>query len=338
MSSKECNALQGIAIMSILLHNFCHDLPGAVPENEFEYRAENHMQFWSSVFHSDFFIQIFSYWGHLGVPVFVFLSGYGLVKKYDTQTNVGWVNFLFSHFKKLFIPLTIATIVINIILRITMKHWVESWGHFWLQTTMLLNLSTTPTTHIPGAYWYFGMALQLYALYRLLVYNHSSKLIIIALVICETIMITLDHESQTLVWMNHNAFGWLLPFSIGILAARHCPKHTIPLTILGGVFLASVLFIISASFTYYSWLLIPGIIIITAVSFLKLLSPRILDIAATIGKVSFPIYVIHPIIRMGTMPLVEVWGTFCTLELYVFLTLFFSFLFLSKNTLRFRKK
>ena len=75
MTRLECSALRCIAIVSIMLHNFCHWLPGAAPENEFSFSLEHYDYFWKSVLGTDFAIQIFSFFGHLGVPIFVFLTG-----------------------------------------------------------------------------------------------------------------------------------------------------------------------------------------------------------------------------------------------------------------------
>ena len=33
--------LKGIAIVAIVFHNFCHWIPGAVIENEYNFRVEN---------------------------------------------------------------------------------------------------------------------------------------------------------------------------------------------------------------------------------------------------------------------------------------------------------
>lgn len=109
MNRLECSALRGIAILGIVLHNFAHQLPGAALENEFAFNAERNAYFWQSLISSDWLIHIFSYTGHLGVPVFVFLSGYGLAQKYDKCERIKIVDFLISHYKKLLVPMLIGT-------------------------------------------------------------------------------------------------------------------------------------------------------------------------------------------------------------------------------------
>ena len=49
MTKKECSALRGIAIIFIMLHNYCHWLPFAVPENEFSFSVEKYNHFWNVI-------------------------------------------------------------------------------------------------------------------------------------------------------------------------------------------------------------------------------------------------------------------------------------------------
>ena len=85
ISKLESQALRGIAILGIILHNYCHFLGQAVKENEYKFDATRPVQFWDKLvsLDSDLFIHIFSFLGHYGVPIFLFISGYGLVKKYE---------------------------------------------------------------------------------------------------------------------------------------------------------------------------------------------------------------------------------------------------------------
>lgn len=84
------NALRGIAILGIMLHNYCHWLGFAVKENEYTFSAGNAVQFWYKLtsFDHDILIHFFSFLGHYGVPVFLFVSGYGLVMKYENLSLI----------------------------------------------------------------------------------------------------------------------------------------------------------------------------------------------------------------------------------------------------------
>lgn len=41
LSKMECNAMRGIAILGIVLHNYCHWLAPIVKENEYQYNQHN---------------------------------------------------------------------------------------------------------------------------------------------------------------------------------------------------------------------------------------------------------------------------------------------------------
>ena len=41
LSSTECNAMKGFAILCVMMHNFCHFLTGAMRENEFDFSLKN---------------------------------------------------------------------------------------------------------------------------------------------------------------------------------------------------------------------------------------------------------------------------------------------------------
>ena len=52
LAMSESAALRGIAILGIMLHNYCHWLGFAVKENEYTFDAERPMQFWDKPFSS----------------------------------------------------------------------------------------------------------------------------------------------------------------------------------------------------------------------------------------------------------------------------------------------
>ena len=87
LSRTECNAMRGLAIIGIFLHNYCHWLNPVVKENEYQYFQQNVDWMASSICTPDSLLpmHIFSYLGHYGVPVFLFLSAYGLVMKYEKK-------------------------------------------------------------------------------------------------------------------------------------------------------------------------------------------------------------------------------------------------------------
>lgn len=78
LTKENSKILRGLAITAIVLHNFLHiDLFGLSSENEMSFSVEKFMAFFSSLDDGLLVAQIFSFLGWVGVPVFVFLTGYG---------------------------------------------------------------------------------------------------------------------------------------------------------------------------------------------------------------------------------------------------------------------
>ena len=110
LSKMECNAMRGIAILGIVLHNYCHWLAPIVKENEYQYNQHNvdwFNQVMSAEWSSLTLFHVISFFGHYGVPIFLFLSAYGLVMKYE-QPKTGntseptAISFIKYHWIKLF--------------------------------------------------------------------------------------------------------------------------------------------------------------------------------------------------------------------------------------------
>ena len=106
LTRKECAALRGIAIIGIFLHNFSHWLPGIVRENEYTFKISNVEALDYAFANPDWNLplHLLSFFGHYGVPVFLFLSAYGLVMKYEQSVAeyLSPLKFLKRHYLKLF--------------------------------------------------------------------------------------------------------------------------------------------------------------------------------------------------------------------------------------------
>lgn len=90
LTREACNALRGLAIIGIFLHNYCHWLGPIVKENEYQYIQHNVDWLAQVIVNPDFNlpIHLLSFFGHYGVPVFLFLSAYGLVMKYEAKPHL----------------------------------------------------------------------------------------------------------------------------------------------------------------------------------------------------------------------------------------------------------
>ena len=324
MNKKECSALRGIAIMFIMLHNYCHWLPFAVSENEFSFSEEKYIYFWNVINWETLFIQIFSFWGHLGVSAFVFLSGYGLVKKYD-NTIINWKSFTIKHYKKLCIPMVFGFIAYFITLYFINYPTNQDIStiipikRFLAQITLIINFLPNPhRLIIPGPYWYFGLTMQLYIIYLLFVYKRSVSYITVIALCTFFISLFLENNPKLLISTKYNFIGWLFPFIFGILWGRKnynpttCPTYT--------VVVITLLLIPLFGFSYYTWLLIPLLASILLTHIITILPICITNILDVIGKKSLYIFVIHPITRELTIQLGKHGNPYIGLTLYILLT------------------
>src|SRR3712207_632517 len=86
LSRAECNVLRGLAIIGIFLHNYSHWLNPIIKENEYQYFQYNVNGFNHALANPDYLLplHIISFFGHYGVPIFLFLSAYGLERKYGS--------------------------------------------------------------------------------------------------------------------------------------------------------------------------------------------------------------------------------------------------------------
>ena len=340
MRRIECSALRCIAIICIMIHNYAHKLPCAAQENEFAYHLDNDNNFWNVLFSSDFLIHFFSYWGHLGVPIFVFLSGYGLALKYNDHVQIKWKNYLGSHYRKLFFPLLYGTLAYIAVILIRDGNIHFPIARFIFQCTMLLNLIYPYEQNItPGPYWYFGMTMQLYLLYLFIIHRRSLKYMIGITVISIVFMGLLIHDThRILIWTKYNVVGWMTPLALGVLAARF-PSYIRYFSVRAK---ASVVFIcllpclILCGRNYYLWLMTPVVVLLMGIAFVKFVPSFVWEKVKVIGDISLYILIVHPIVREVTLPISLYWGSW-SIIIYASLTLAISLL-IAKSVAFFKNK
>lgn len=299
--------LKGVAIMAIILHNFCHWLPDAVIENQHVFHLERNCDLIELLQQGgpNLFLNLVSHYGHYGVPVFVFLSGYGLVRKYEEmQSPVTFWGFMKKHISKLW--LLLLPVFIPHFLFLVIKepgYFEEHIIDFGLMTGFAGNLN--PNSHIfQGPWWFFSLIVQLYVIYYVFVYRHSLRPVVILTIGCmiaQIIAIINGGSLDDLEYLRFNFVGSMLPFTLGIAVAR---KNYFPTNNVSMV--AFVLFILCC-FNIYSWLLTFGLITIAVLPLVKLIRTdgRIYKILRWTGMISAFIFVSHPIIRSNMFRLSE---------------------------------
>ena len=156
--------MRGIAILGIFLHNYCHWLGTIVKENEYQFMQYNVSRLAEILTHPDIRLpmHLVSFFGHYGVPVFLFLSAYGLYMKYEKgDVGIGKASFIGTHFRKLFRMMIIGFALFTAIDAITPGAHHYKLTDIVAQLALVNNLLPTPDKIIwPGPYWFFGLMLQ----------------------------------------------------------------------------------------------------------------------------------------------------------------------------------
>ena len=243
ISRNDTALLKGIAIVAIVFHNFCHWIPGAVIENEYNFRVENAYRLVDVLLAGGphVVMNLFSHLGCYGVPVFLFLSGYGLVRKYEpalpgTQTagrTTGTWEFIRYNALKLW-----RLIIAGIILLFAYEAFFTSgWRHGVMNIVYMLTFVTnflpqTDATFLPkqdlllGPWWYFSLTMQMYLLYRLAYYRRGKSAILLSAAACIGLQIlavtVFDSPRQDVLhYLRYTFMACLLPFAMGTWVARY---------------------------------------------------------------------------------------------------------------------
>ena len=317
LSTAQCQMLRGIAILGIFLHNFCHLLRGSNDENEFEFigeRASNMWEYWTGG-NIDVFapIQFFAFFGHYGVPLFLFLSGYGLVMKYEGSSSpqVGIWRFLGSHWLKLFKLMILGYVLSVITYMIFGLRW-DSVIDYLAQATMLSNIVPgLGVSFIPPPYWFFGVMIEVYVVYRLMIYPLNKRdrvwrwlMPLLLIVVAWLPQVLMEHHRNMLVYVRHNAAIAMLPLCLGVLVARYGLPQMSRWSLVV-VAIVSLPLLAAFSLNYQLWLWTPVLVIAGSVAFVKLLEPRpgvisvlVMSPLRYLGVLSAMIFVVHSIARL----------------------------------------
>lgn len=313
LTRKECTAMRGIAILAIVLHNYCHFIGKIVKENEYQFFTSNNDRLWQVISHPDELlpVHLLSYFGHYGVPVFLFLSGYGLVKKYETSDEtVGTLPFIRYNYLKLLRMLIVGFSLFICVDMVTPGRFPFHWDNVIAQLLMYINVLPTPDKIIwPGIYWFFGLMIELYIVYRLALYRRSSWWVVALIAICWLLQAFCDPEGETLNRLRYNFIGGMLPFGLGIIVARVRRLRTnsslltdtasapYGLMLWLPVFIVAVVLVAAMGFCFHSWFWIPAVIIIGTIALVKVMPKWMLSIFIWVGGISAAMFVAHPIAR-----------------------------------------
>lgn len=265
LTKEDTLLLKGAAIMAIIFHNFYHKFEGGIVENEFTFHPNSYWEFWESFLHPGFnlFNNFFSFYGHYGVSVFFFVSGYGLAKKYallDSKVTVtAFMTEKIRKFWLLMVPLLLVCMV-GFAAKVfylrefhdALEHMKVIMVHMFYKITFTSNfISEEEVYWLVGLWWFFSAILQIYLIYWLMINKTSSnlKLFFIA-ILCVLLQIAVySIQDDYLSMIRYNFPAWLPIFIIGVMCGR---KSTIRIPFWIACFLFFLCFVVDVN--VYSWL------------------------------------------------------------------------------------
>jgi peptidoglycan/LPS O-acetylase OafA/YrhL len=305
LSIEDSSFYKGIGMLLITFHNFFHWVNPGTSENEFGFNDNRIVELWGNLLHSplDFINLMFSYFGHFGVQIFIFLSGYGLMIAYHKR-KIGWTSFVFKRLTKLY-PALIISIIILILIRIYQSSELPSHvilNLYLLKLSFLSNFFPRMGLSVNGPWWFYSMIIQLYFVFPFLlwVYKKTKQLGLWIIVLFSYAAIVLFYDSFLVVDLNiYMLFiGHLPEFILGMIMAMHPPKKStyilLPLAVI--VFALGNFY---KSFWYFSFLPLSFIIMVGLQPLQKLIrkAKGVYKFILFFGEVSMYTFAIHGFLR-----------------------------------------
>ena len=319
--------MRGLAIIGIFLHNYCHWLGPMVKENEYTFNAENVTRMNHALVHPDgqLPLHLLSFFGHYGVPVFLFLSGYGLFKKYqDVQAPVG--RFLYTHYLKLFRMMAVGFALFIAVDTLNPPSWHYDSLKVISQLLMFNNLLPRPDKMIwPGAFWFFGLMMQFYLLYRLVLHRRHWGITALLMALCVIVQLQLPPLSEAMNRYRYNFMGGMLPFGLGLLYAQFHKSATLwgnDNVKQSAALLVCIALAYYLSQSFLGWTFAPAVICVATLLAAKLLA-RVAVMAwlyralCWMGGISAALFVTHPITRKLIIPISRHGQPYLGLLLYI---------------------
>lgn len=305
LSRKNSQVLRGVAMLFIMLHNYLH-IPrfGFSKENEMSFSLDKTLAFWDSISAGSNWVgEFLSHLGWIAMPVFVFLTGYGIAMRPAPSGTGEPASYVKRHYLKLLallLPAVLFFLLGDILKGVPWPDLLKRVSYL----TMMANVAYPFVSCSPGVYWYFGLTFQYYLLWALFGRRFTVKNMFWWSVasIAGLFGFSLLGSSDALSIYRHCFTGWFPVFAIGVcLGLMRGKDWSLKLPVWGELLAFVVLtgLILLMDRWLVSWLFIP---IVALALFLVigrlLLRTRFLSGAfGWIGSLSACLFVCHPMAR-----------------------------------------
>lgn len=187
LTRQDTLALKAVAILLIVAHNFLHQVMPTPAESEFGFvftRGVVRMFSICITYPLEIPHALLAYFGHMGVSVFVLLSGYGLTRKLldrssqQTRVSVGYREIIAGQFRKMAHLIAIGAVMVvayRFAVRGGAYDWVQDLKDLAAFLTMTSNLRSGAWGEFVTVWWFFGLIIQMYWLFPLLVWQSEKR-------------------------------------------------------------------------------------------------------------------------------------------------------------------
>ena len=300
LNKADTAALKALAILFIVAHNYFHFLPPVTGENEMTFSPE-HIQnvlmfIWANPL--DAFHPIVSFFGHYGVHIFIFLSGYGLTKK-CLSSNFGTLSELYRvSIRKIVqvIKLSLVGLMFLCVYRVLVTQDPITRDFFlnYLKfLTFTENLRPGKLYYFVSVWWFLALIVQFYILfpwiYRFCLKSSAKRFFLV----CGLFILVASILYQPM--LEHQLYVYATPlgqFSVFALGVYFATGKTLPKYSWIVFLLCLPLGFAYLSFFHLSFITVT---ILALLAYERLMKPswaysRVLQF---VGSISMYIYIVH---------------------------------------------
>ena len=314
LTRADASVIKALAILMIVAHNYFHQVKPFPGENEMAFHAET---FWKMVFQIaehpfDAFHPIASFFGHYGVHIFLFMSGYGLTKKalgyVQKHGGISWTDLWKVSLNQIAKIVSLTLVGVSILCLYKYIAWgtlpdAEFFTKYLVFLTFTENLRPGDFGYFVSVWWFMALIVQFYLLFPIIfkgLSRHAYLTLSIG-VVCQLLAVSIYEpllEQHVLVYAT--PLGQMVLFMLGgylAMGRRLSRWIVLPLVVV------LPLTFIDPNFFHLSFVAVPVFLMLAY----GLLRERLIASKTLlwIGGMSMFIYIVHGDLRWQVIPVVN---------------------------------
>ena len=314
LTRADASVIKALAILMIVAHNYFHQVKPFPGENEMAFHAET---FWKMIFQIaehpfDAFHPIASFFGHYGVHIFLFMSGYGLTKKalgyVQKHGGISWTDLWKVSLNQIAKIVSLTLVGVSILCLYKYIAWgtlpdAEFFTKYLVFLTFTENLRPGDFGYFVSVWWFMALIVQFYLLFPIIfkgLSRHAYLTLSIG-VVCQLLAVSIYEpllEQHVLVYAT--PLGQMVLFMLGgylAMGRRLSRWIVLPLVVV------LPLTFIDPNFFHLSFVAVTVFLMLAY----GLLRERLIASKTLlwIGGMSMFIYIVHGDLRWQVIPVVN---------------------------------